>query len=386
MIRVKERTMAHESKTWFSVKAAAGNKRPEVVIYDEIGMWGISATDFMRALRSLGDIAGKDADLRLHTPGGDCFVGNAIFNMLRDSGAKWSVYVDGLAASMGSLIATIGPVTMAKNAYIMIHNPAAYGGGGEAGDLRRTANLLDSIRAGMLSEYVSKSKQDEATVSRMMDEETWMDAKTAVELGFADSIADKANASAYSGQFKEFDLAAKFQHIPANLIAGMSPKVNRGTAPQREESDMDAAELKAAMAESNKPIIDALGALATAISALPKAETKPEPKADDGAANAKLVADIMATCKLAGFPEAASDYLDKDGKATKTIEEVRTDLAAKQSKGRTRANTSNLSTVPAAGGDGADEDHADLVPKPKSHSEVWARFNAQGRGRSAPRH
>src|SRR6185295_18549719 len=99
-------------KTWFSAKAAAGVG--EIAIYDEIGFWGVNARDFRDALVGLGDVG--TINMSINSPGGDVFDGIAIHNMLARHSAKVNVTVDGIAASIASLIAMAGDkVTMPEN-------------------------------------------------------------------------------------------------------------------------------------------------------------------------------------------------------------------------------------------------------------------------------
>jgi len=370
-------------KTWFSMRAATRGRPPEVLLYDEIGAWGVNATDFMEALRALGDLEGKDADLRINSPGGDCFTGNAIFNMCKATGAKWTVHIDGVAASMASLVATVGAkVNIAANAFIMIHNPAAWMGG-EAADLRRTARLLDSIRDGMLEAYVAKSGMTTEEIGEMMDAETWMDAEDAVKFGFADTIVSETKAAAKVRGLSTFDLGEKFAHLPPDLAAKVKAITGSVKKPQPKESKMDADELKTAMTEANKPVLDALGTLATALTALaPKEPAKPAPETTTK--TGASAADIVATCKLAGFPELSGDYIASG----KSMDEVREDLGKKQAEAATAAAargapghrsalTSGMRTV-----SGGEEDISDLVPKPTSDAEKWAKFHGSHNGRS----
>ena len=88
--------------SWYKVKASS-SKNAEVWLYDEIGGWGITARAFANEIKALGDI--KHIDLRIHSPGGDVFEGMAIYNLLKNHPATIHVHIDGLAASMGSVIA-----------------------------------------------------------------------------------------------------------------------------------------------------------------------------------------------------------------------------------------------------------------------------------------
>ena len=106
-------------KTWFTARASGGVA--ELTIYDEIGSYGVPAKTFIDEMKSLGDIS--ELTLRINSPGGSVFDGIAIYNALKRHPAKVIVTVEGLAASIASVILCAGDeVVMPKNALIMIHD------------------------------------------------------------------------------------------------------------------------------------------------------------------------------------------------------------------------------------------------------------------------
>ena len=108
------------NQSWYSIKAKA-NDTAEISIYDEIGFWGVSAASFAQDLKDCGNSL-KQINLHIHSPGGDVFDGIAIYNLLKNHPANVTVYIDGLAASMASVIAMAGnEVIMPENAMMMIH-------------------------------------------------------------------------------------------------------------------------------------------------------------------------------------------------------------------------------------------------------------------------
>lgn len=112
------------SNSWFRMQASADNQ-VEIYIYDEIGYWGVTARQFVNDLKALGDVT--HINLHINSPGGDVFDGIAIFNALKHHGASITVHIDGLAASMASVIAMVGnPVIMPENTMMMIHYPSHY--------------------------------------------------------------------------------------------------------------------------------------------------------------------------------------------------------------------------------------------------------------------
>jgi ATP-dependent protease ClpP protease subunit len=191
----------------------AANDDAELLIYDTIGAdwWGdgLTAKQFDKDLKALG--SPKRISVRINSGGGDVFDGLAIYNTLARHAARKTVYVDGLAASAASVIAMAGDdIRMGDGTFLMIHN--AWGLAiGNAGEMRRTADLLDSISGQLAEVYVKRTGRTLADVRRMMDAETWMEPKTAIAEGFADRMSDDVVKAAAS-----VDLS-RFRNVPAAL-------------------------------------------------------------------------------------------------------------------------------------------------------------------------
>ena len=124
----------------------------------------------------------------INSPGGDVFAAAQIYNMLRDYKGSVTVKIDGIAASAASVIAMAGnTVCVSPLAMMMIHNPATIATG-EAKDMQKAIAMLNEVKESILNAYESKTGLTRARLSHMMDDETWFNAKKAVELGFADKI------------------------------------------------------------------------------------------------------------------------------------------------------------------------------------------------------
>ena len=206
---------AEPPRPWYRITAKAIGEA-EILIYDEIadpffseflGI-GISAKSFAKELKDLGEV--KALDIRINSPGGDVFQGQAIYSLLKAQKARKTVYVDGLAASIASVIAMAGDeIVIPENAMLMIHNPSG-SVLGTAGDMRKMAEDLDKVAESISAVYVRKTGQDEAMIKKLMDEETWMTGAEAVELGFADRQMEAVQMAA------KFDLS-QFRNVPAGL-------------------------------------------------------------------------------------------------------------------------------------------------------------------------
>lgn len=136
----------------------------------------------------LDKFSNKDITVFLNSPGGCCFAAASIYNMLKEHKGKVTVKIDALAASAASVIAMAGDeVLMSPVAMIMVHNPYTIIFG-ESSDLKSGIDMLDEIKQSLINAYEAKTGLGRVTISNMMDNESWMNAKKAVELGFADGI------------------------------------------------------------------------------------------------------------------------------------------------------------------------------------------------------
>lgn len=186
------------SKFWNMSKHQTKNSA-EITIYGEIGAswWGDSITpkQFSKDLKDLGDV--NEITVRVNSGGGSVFDGLAIRSLLKNHNATVTVHVDGYAASIASIIAMAGDkIVMAKGSMMMIHNPATSLWGGESKDFREIADFLDKIRDSLVDVYVARTGKDAAEIIDMMNNETWMSAAEAVEMGFADEVEDSSPVTA----------------------------------------------------------------------------------------------------------------------------------------------------------------------------------------------
>src|ERR1019366_1254050 len=150
-------------------------------------------------------------DLRINSPGGNVFEGLTIYNLLASHPAKVAVHIDGLAASIASVIAMAGnTIEIADNGMLMIHN--AWGVGiGQASDLRKTASVLDSVTGNIAGIYAKRaSAPDLGEIQDLMDAETWMTASEAKDCGLVDCIVDNMAIAACAFDPKRF----KFKNTP----------------------------------------------------------------------------------------------------------------------------------------------------------------------------
>lgn len=132
----------------------------------------------------------------INSPGGDCVAAAQIYNMLMDYPGNVTVKIDGIAASAASVIAMAGTsVLVSPVSMMMIHNPATVAFGDTA-EMEKAISMLSEVKESIINAYEIKTGLSRAKLSHLMDAETWMDAHSAVELGFADDILKRSSEDA----------------------------------------------------------------------------------------------------------------------------------------------------------------------------------------------
>lgn len=131
----------------------------------------------------------------INSPGGDCFAAAQIYNMLRDYKGHVTVKIDSLAASAASVIAMAGDdVLISPTGMLMIHNPSTVAMG-DHGDLEKAIDMLNEVKNSIINAYQAKTGLSRGKLSKLMEDETWMDANKAVELGFADDVIQRIDSA-----------------------------------------------------------------------------------------------------------------------------------------------------------------------------------------------
>ncbi len=239
------------------------------MIYDEIGGWGITAKQFARDLKDLGKITQLIA--RIHSPGGDVFEGMAIYNILKNYPAHKVAHIDGLAASMASVIAmAFDEVVMPENAMMMVHKP--WGGTmGDADDMRKYADLLDKVEGNLVGAYRDKTGMTDEQLHALLAEETWLTGREAVEKGFADTLTEPLAmaASLQSNRMKDYaNMPKALQILLAPQANSANPQNVPTPAPVNQPAPSPAPsaqptqeQINAAAAELNRTRVDGLNTL-----------------------------------------------------------------------------------------------------------------------------
>ena len=178
----------------------------------------------------------KEITVNINSVGGDVFTGISIYNMLKRHKAKIIVNVDGLAASIASVIAMAGDVVkMPSNSMMMVHN-AMSGGFGNANDLREIADLLEKVTSTLMNTYLDKSEKiKEATLKALLDAETWLTAEEAFSYGFVDEVitSKKIAACASKGEL------SMFNKVPASVLKMVETPEEAEEVETEESSDAE---------------------------------------------------------------------------------------------------------------------------------------------------
>ena len=178
-------------KFWNWIHNEAGGRvlRLEGPIDDE-SFWGDEVTP--KAFREELNAGTEDITVWINSPGGNVFAAAEIYTMLRDYPGAVTVKIDAIAASAASVIAMAGSkVLMSPVAMLMIHDPSTIAMGNTK-DMEKAIATLNEVKESIINAYTAKSGLSHNRISKLMENETWMNAKKAVELGFADEILFEA--------------------------------------------------------------------------------------------------------------------------------------------------------------------------------------------------
>lgn len=239
--------MPRAAGRWYDIRNSDG---PVAVlrIYDEIHwLWGVSAEQFAEDLDA---VTADEIRVEINSPGGDVFDGIAIFNALRSHPAKITTRVDGIAASIASVIAQAGDErVMLSGSQMMVHE--AWGLAiGPASDMREMADMLDRQCDVIAGIYAERAQGEVDHFRQLMTDETWLTADEAVTEGLADAVVTPARKEASDivpGQTKT---------LHDELVAAMA--VVASTVESAERVDALRAEKGKSLSQVNRESLDEL--------------------------------------------------------------------------------------------------------------------------------
>lgn len=219
--------LASAGKPWYRIENKASGPA-QVFLYNDIGLSGTSAEDFVH---DLGGINSNQIELHMNTQGGEVFDGITIMNALKNHPADVTVHVDGMAASIGSVIAMGGDrVVMQEGSQMMIHD----GSGicfGNAAEMRDLAALLDRVSNTIAGIYAGRAGGTTADWRAKMQTETWYGAQEAVDAGLADGVAGSGRASSDELDLSLFNAAPKARpQIDPAILRDAFASLKKGAA------------------------------------------------------------------------------------------------------------------------------------------------------------
>lgn len=183
--------------------------------------------------------------LWINSPGGDVFAAAQIYNMLMDYPYDVTVKIDALAASAASVVAMAGTrVCVSPVAMIMIHNPATVAIG-DSEEMRKAIDMLSEVKESIMNAYEIKTNLSRNKISKLMDAETWMNAKEAVKLGFADEILFKDGTEEKTDdedenedEDSEIEMLFSRKAVTDSLLSKLIPRKTIETKPAVKADDL----------------------------------------------------------------------------------------------------------------------------------------------------
>lgn len=292
--------------------AALGPQTAELRLYGMIGesFWTDETINARQLTNELAQLKAHALTVYINSPGGSVMEATAIYNALQRHPQPVNIIVDGWALSAASLIAMAGQsLSMGQGSLMMLHNPRMPSGG-TADDLRKAADLLDTVRSQMIGIYAAKTGADEATIGNWLDAETWFSPTEALKEKLADAITEQTAAPA-----KDATTAFKVPSIYAHYL---EPRMTDQTLPAKDTpapvpppaapAAVDAAAIEArAIAAERQRASDIRAKVALATKGLPSAIAALSDLQD------KLIAEGTSVA------EAVSRILDKIGEGSEPL-------------------------------------------------------------------
>lgn len=242
--------------------SAGENDLAEIMIYSDIVSWKwreddpeMTALDFDKLLKEAKDKGATKLKLRINSPGGAVYQAVAMRTMLMNADFnEMTVDIEGLCASAATLLCCVpgAKVTIAEGSQYMIHNPATVAWG-TAASFEKTAERLHRMESDFAAIYAKKCGKSEDDIRQMMDDETWMTAKDAVENGFCDALIDGGEIAACASGDQMDAMRRMYEHIPDEVRMEAKPKeavstaqgaAEHNTNPKEDETGMDGKEIK----------------------------------------------------------------------------------------------------------------------------------------------
>lgn len=232
------------------------------IVASEWDVWDGSEVTPKMIQDHLAQVDGKDINLYVNSAGGSVFAGTQIHNALQRHNGQVTVHIDGVAASIASVIALAGKIVMPDNTFMMVHKPLLGGTAGNAKELREQADMLDKIFEGMMTVYAGRLKNpdDKEAFITMCDNETWLTAAEVAELFTDVEVTTAQRAVALVSD----NVVAKLQKVPNSLevkAEGESVNIDDPIVEPEGGSNMTIEDIRAAL-ESGEITLEDIKALA----------------------------------------------------------------------------------------------------------------------------
>lgn len=295
-------------------------KKGDILLYGEIGQSGITAEFIQKEIAKLSDV--DEIRLLVNSPGGDVFEGYSIFNALKSSGKKITAEIQGMCASIATVIVGAAEeVVMSPLAQYVIHNPTS-GYKGDAKGFKGAADQLEKIESTMIGIYADRSNLPKETIASMMDDETSFSAAEALKAGFVDKVQEPLKAVAkYDSMIPEEKTALQsFVDEAKSFLAKLKnpSKALLDATPEGVELEVEGDEVKE-------------GAMVWIVSDGERVEKAPE--GDHKLVQLDIVITVDGEGKISAIKEGSEPEAESDGEEEESAEAKRiAELEAKITK------------------------------------------------------
>lgn len=213
--------MKKTNQKFYDFVVSEDKKTADLYIFGDIIAWrwfeeDVSAGSFQKDLEAIGQV--DTLNVHINSCGGDVFEGIAIYNLIKNYNAVKNVYIDGIAASIASVIAMAGDnIYMSNTSVMMIHNCWTWASG-NAEDLRKTADDMDKVMQAIRNAYLSKVNIDEDKLKQLLDDESYLLADECIEMGFCSEIIeyDEEEKELSASSRGYYDLVMKVKKLENN--------------------------------------------------------------------------------------------------------------------------------------------------------------------------
>ena len=210
--------MKKTNQKFYDFVVSEDKKTADLYIFGDITSWRwfeeeVSASSFQKDLEAIGQV--DTLNIHINSCGGDVFEGIAIYNLIKNYNAVKNVYIDGIAASIASVIAMAGDnIYMSNTSVMMIHNCWTWTSG-NAEDLRKTANDMDKVMQAIRNAYLSRVNIDEDKLKQLLDDESYLLADECMEMGFCSEIIeyDEEETELSASSRGYYDLVMKIRKL-----------------------------------------------------------------------------------------------------------------------------------------------------------------------------